>query len=163
MAFYIDEAGKRGLKAEGKLFFAWDKATRKFSVSVDDAPPKSQMQRCSEFEAKSFNFKSDPADWPTEIKRLFNRLCDRDQVIAEGGNLSVEEAIKRKAEADRFIAELTPAVESVMRATWDYGVEGGNVGKMAQNLATLLESEHALAINAIEIAKCRDEIKNRGN
>lgn len=162
MAFYIDEAGKRGLKAEGKLFFAWDTETRKFSVSVDDAPPKSRMRRCSEYEAKVFNFESDPADWPAEIKRLSNVLADRDQVIAEGGNLSVEEAVKRKAEADHFIAELTPDVKSAIEATRKYGVDGGNIGKMAQELMTLLDFERDLAINAIDIAKCKAEIKNKG-
>ena len=55
MAYYIDEAGKRGLKAEGKQFFAWDYDARKFALPVDDAPPKSRMMRCSEFEAKKFN------------------------------------------------------------------------------------------------------------
>ena len=30
MAYFIDEAGKRGLKAEGKQFFAWYFDTRNF-------------------------------------------------------------------------------------------------------------------------------------
>lgn len=51
MAYYIDETGKRGLKAEGKQFLAWDFDARKFVSSVDDAPPKSRMTLCSEFEA----------------------------------------------------------------------------------------------------------------
>ena len=51
MAYFIDETGKRGLKAEGKQFFAWDFDARKFVSSVDDAPPKSRMTLCSEFEA----------------------------------------------------------------------------------------------------------------
>lgn len=159
MAFYIDEAGKRGLKAEGKLFFAWDKETRKFSVSVDDAPPKSRMKRCSEYEAKFFNFKSDPADWPTEINRLCNLFLERDQRISDEGELTVEEAIKRKEESDLFVADQKPSVKSAVQATREYGVEGGDVGKIAQNLMTLLVSDQDLAINSIEMAKCKAEIK----
>ena len=76
MAYFIDEVGKRGLKAEGKQFFAWDFDSRKFSSPVDDAPPKSRMKRCSEFEAKVFNFESNNSGWDEEYDRLHREFRD---------------------------------------------------------------------------------------
>lgn len=76
MAYFIDEAGKRGLMADGKQFFAWSRETRKFSVPVDDAPPKSRMLRSSEYDAKFFNYKSDPADCPFAQTGTGPKLCE---------------------------------------------------------------------------------------
>lgn len=159
MAYYIDETGKRGLKAEGKRFFAWSKEARKFSVPVDDAPPKSRMLRCSEYDAKFFNFKADPADWPAELNRMSDVLFGRNEVIKDGGNLSLGEAIKCKEETDRFIAEQMPAVKAALRATMEYGVDGGDAGRLAKGLEALLENERELAVNSVELAKCRAEIE----
>ena len=159
MAYYIDETGKRGLKAEGGQFFVWSKETRKFSVPVDDAPPKSRMLRCSEYDAKFFNFKSDPADWPTELNRLSDVLFGRNDAIAKQDGLSLDDAIKCKEETDRFIAEQMPAVKSALRATWEYGVDGGDCGKIAEGLMSLLETERDLAADSVELAKCRAEIE----
>lgn len=159
MAYFIDETGKRGLKAEGRQFFAWSKETRKFSVPVDDAPPKSRMLRCSEYDAKFFNYKSDPADWSAELVRLSDVLFGRNDAIAKQDGLSLDDAIKCKEETDRFIAEQMSAVKSALRATWEYGVDGGAEGMIAKGLVTLLENERDLAINSVEIAKCKAEIE----
>lgn len=79
----MDKTGKRGLKADGRQFFAWSKETRTFSSPVDDAPPKSRMVKCSEYDAKFFNFMFDPAGWPMELNRLSAVLFRRDNVIAK--------------------------------------------------------------------------------
>ena len=159
MAYFIDETGKRGLKAEGKQFFAWSKEARKFSVPADDAPPKSRMVRCSEYDAKFFNFKSDPADWPAELNRLSDVLLGRDGVIAKQDGLSIDDAIKCEEATERFVAEQMPAVKAVVLATWEYGVDGGDAGRMAKGFLTLLENERGLAANSVELAKYRAEIE----
>ena len=159
MAYFIDEAGKRGLMADGKQFFAWSRETRKFSVPVDDAPPKSRMLRSSEYDAKFFNYKSDPADWPAELNRLSEILFGRGKAIAKQKGLALGDAIKCKEETDRFIAEQMPSVKAAQRATWEYGVDGGDCGKIANGLVTLLETERDLSTNSVELAKCRAEIE----
>ena len=158
MAYYIDEAGRRGLKAEGRQFFGWSRESRKFSVPVDDAPPKGRMKKCLEYDAKFFNFMSAPVDWKTEVFRLSDMLIGRDDVIAKQDSLSLDEAIKGKEEFDRFYAEQMPLVRDAVRATWEYGVDGGDIGKMAKNLETLLENEQVLSANATDLARCRAEL-----
>ena len=49
-------------------------------------------------------------------------------------------------------------MKAALRATWEYGVEGGDGGKIARVLLSLLESERDLAANSVEQAKCRTEI-----
>ena len=131
MAYYIDEAGKRGLKAEGKQFFAWDFDARKFASPVDDAPPKSRMRRCSEFEAKKFNFDSDEVDWTRRIDELLNVAKDfSDDQLSEMNAQDLAGLQKQKKAAektyfrDEFLAHFRQCDKA--RGLWEAS-DGGRV------------------------------------
>ena len=156
VAYFIDEAGKRGLKAEGRQFFAWDFDARKFVSPVDDAPPKSRMRRCSEFEAKKFNFLSDEIDWVGKVdsitdettsftERLLPRLEDADMK-------TLQECQK---EAESFSEEWLTAAKEAYSATVRYGVENSPLGEDARDAVKSIE-------NFVEIPKVLIQAKEAG-
>lgn len=141
MAYYIDETGKRGLKAEGRQFFAWSMETRKFSVPVDDAPPKSRMTRCSEFEAKRFNFLSDETDWEEKIDSITAETFGlSDRILPKLEDADMETLRKCQKEADAFSEKWLTAAKAAYSATVRYGVENSPIGEDARDAVKSIEN-----------------------
>ena len=164
MAYYIDEVGKRGLMAEGKKFFAWDCDARKFASPVDDAPPKSRMRRCSEFEAKNFNFLSDETDWTNRIDELLDVAKEFSDVQLSELNAQDLAGLKKQREAaEKFRDEWLPKAEAAVAATRRHGVENSDVGRLAAEVVASIRSNVELpsvlvrALEAGESAKLRLE------
>lgn len=141
MAYFIDETGKRGLKAEGRQFFAWSKDTRKFSVPVDDAPPKSRMRRCSEFEAKKFNFLSDETDWVEKVDLITDEVADFTQrILPKLEDADLETLRKCQEEAEAFSDKWLTAAKEAYSATVRYGVENCPLGEDARDAVNSIEN-----------------------
>ena len=154
MAYYIDEIGKRGLKAEGKQFFAWDFDARKFVQPIDDAPPKSRMRRCAEFEAKNFNFLSDDAGWEAQIRDLSHvASLFSDNQLSVIGNLDVEFLRKQQRQAEEFRDKWLPKAKAAADAAWRFGVEGSEIGRLAAGTVASMMANVDLPtamLNAVE-------------
>ena len=162
MAFYIDEAGKRGLKAEGKNFFAWDVSRRKISIPVTDAPPKSQMTRCSDFEARMFMFESAKEGW----LEIYDKLNDRvpafsTDLIERIETKDVKVLEKMAAEAEAFRDEMMPLAHSLVEAAKSYGLEFSEMGKGAEDFVESITSNVELMHHLITCLKRGEEIKMR--
>lgn len=166
MAYFIDDAGKRGLKAEGKRFFAWDFDARKFVSPVGDAPPKSRMRRCSEFEAKKFNFLSDETDWARRIDGLLDVAKDfSDDQLSEMNAEDVEGLRKQQKAAEKFSDKWLPKAREAVAATQRYGMENSDVGRLAADVVASIQSNVKLPsvlIQALESGEsAKFEIKDR--
>ena len=162
MAYFIDEAGKRGLKAEGRQFFAWDVAAKKFASPVDDAPPKSRMRRCSEFEAKKFNFDSDKTNWTKRIDDLLDVAKDfSDDQLDEINAEDIDGLRKQLKDAEKFSDEWLPKANEAIAATQRYGVENSDIGRLAAEVLASIRSNVKLpsvlirALEAGEAAKIK--------
>lgn len=151
MAYFIDETGNRGLKAEGKLFFAWNVETRKFSAPVDDAPPKSRMRRCSEFEAKYFNFLSDGAGWEVRIHDLARVASSfSDDQLSSLGNLDVEFLREKQRQAEEFRATWLPQAKEAADAAWRFGVMQSEIGRLASQTVASMMANVALPTSMLK-------------
>lgn len=160
MAFYIDEAGKRGLKAEGKNFFAWDVSRRKFFIPVTDAPPKSQMKRCSDFEARKFMIESAKEGWLEIFEKLKDEVPEfSDDQIARLDAKDAEELEKLVAEAEAFQSKMLPLSQSLSDATRNYGLEFSEVGRTASEFVKSITSNVKLPRLLLECLKRGEEAK----
>ena len=156
MAYYIDEAGKRGLKAEGRQFFAWDFDARKFVSPVDDAPPKSRMRRCSEFEAKEFNFLTDETDWVDEVDSITDATTDfTGKMLPKLEDADLETLRKCQEEAEAFSEKWLTAAKEAYSATVRYGLENCPLGEEARDAVKSIE-------NFVEIPKVLIRAKEAG-
>lgn len=160
MAFYIDEAGKRGLKAEGKNFFAWDVSRRKFSFPVTDAPPKSRMERCSDFEARKFSFESAKEGWLEVFEKLKDEVPEfSDDQIARLDAKDAEGLEKLVAEAEAFQSKTLPLAQSLADATRNYGLEFSEIGRTASEFVKSITSNVRLPSLLLECLKRGEEAK----
>ena len=160
MAYFIDETGKRGLKAEGKQFFAWDFDARKFVSPVDDAPPKSRMRRCSEFEAKKFNFDSDKTGWTGRIDDLLDVAKDfSDDQLSDLNAQDVEGLRKLQKAAEKFRDKWLPKAEVAAAATRRYGMENSDVGRLASEVVESIRSNVELPSILIQAVEAGDAAK----
>ena len=162
MAFYIDEAGRRGLKAEGKNFFAWDVSRRKFSIPVTDAPPKSQMTRCSDFEARMFMFESAKEGWLEIYDKLKDEVPEfSDDQIARLDAKDAKGLAKLVAEAEAFQSKMMPLAQLLVDATRGYGLEFSEIGRGSLELAKSIESNVRLPSLLLECLKRGEDAKVR--
>lgn len=160
MAYFIDETGKRGLKAEGKQFFAWSKETRKFSVPVDDAPPKSRMERCSEFEAKKFNFDSDKENWTRRIDDLLDVAKDfSDDQLSEMNAQDLAGLRRQQKAAEKFSDKWLPKAREAVAATQRYGVENSDIGRLASDVVASIQSNVRLPSVLIQALESGESAK----
>lgn len=156
MAYFIDEAGTRGLKAEGRQFFAWDFDARKFVLPVDDAPPKSRMKRCSEFEAKKFNFLSDETDWVDEVDSITDATADfTGKMLPKLEDADMETLRKCLEEAEVFSEKWLAAAKEAYSATVRYGLENSPIGEEARDTVKSIQ-------NFVEIPKVLIQAKEAG-
>ena len=160
MAYFIDETGKRGLKAEGRQFFAWSKETRKFSVPVDDAPPKSRMERCSEFEAKKFNFDSDKENWTRRIDDLLDVAKDfSDDQLSEMNAQDLAGLRRQQKAAEKFSDKWLPKAREAVAATQRYGVENSDIGRLASDVVASIQSNVRLPSVLIQALESGESAK----
>ena len=160
MAYYIDEAGKRGLKAEGKQFFAWDFDARKFVSPVDDAPPKSRMRRCTEFEAKKFNFDSAETDWTKRIDYLLDAAKDfSDDQLSEMNAQDIAGLRKQQEAAEKFSDKWLPKAREAVAATQRYGVENSDIGRLASDVVASIQSNVKLPSVLIQALEAGESAK----
>lgn len=160
MAYFIDEAGRRGLKAEGRQFFAWDFDARKFVSPVDDAPPKSRMRRCSEFEAKKFNFDSDKTDWTNRIDDLLDIAKEfSDDQLSEMNAQDLAGLRKQQKAAEKFCDEWLPKAKDAVAATQRYGVENSDIGRLAADVVASIQSNVELPSVLIQALESGESAK----
>ena len=153
MAYFIDKTGKRGLKAEGKQFFAWDFDARKFVLPVDDAPPKSRMERCSEFQAKLFNFCANNPEWEADFDRLHKDYMSHPKHWEAGGDPTVDDARRDVLENARFCEALEGRVAALLKPLVAYGVDGAWFADKIRNLQQLLVVSRKMAGIRLELAE----------
>ena len=160
MAYYIDEAGNRGLKAEGRQFFAWDFDARKFVSPVDDAPPKSRMERCSEFEAKKFNFDSDKENWTRRIDDLLDVAKDfSDDQLSEMNAQDLAGLRRQQKAAEKFSDKWLPKAREAVAATQRYGVENSDIGRLASDVVASIQSNVRLPSVLIQALESGESAK----
>ena len=156
MAYFIDDAKKRGLKAEGRQFFAWDFDARKFVSPVDDAPPKSRMRRCSEFEAKKFNFLSDETDWVEKVDSIIDETTSfTGRMVPRLEDADMETLRKCQEDAEAFSEKWLTAAKEACSATVRYGLENCPFGEEARDAVKSIE-------NFVEIPKVLIQAKEAG-
>lgn len=160
MAYFIDEVGKRGLKAEGRQFFAWDFDARKFVSPVDDAPPKSRMERCSEFEAKKFNFDSDKENWTRRIDDLLDVAKDfSDDQLSEMNAQDLAGLRRQQKAAEKFSDKWLPKAREAVAATQRYGVENSDIGRLASDVVASIQSNVRLPSVLIQALESGESAK----
>ena len=157
MAYFIDEVGKRGLKAEGKQFFVWDFDARKFSSPVDDAPPKSRMRRCSEFEAKRFNFASNNPGWEDAYDRLNEEIMDYPKPWEAEVIPSVDDVRREVRDNERFIETFEGRIAALLEPLVAYGVDGAGFADGIHRLRKILIVSRELAKTRLELAESIQE------
>ena len=127
-------------------------------MSVVGATPKSQMSRCSEFEARRYLFEQDPRDCYERIAALANKI----EQMPEHGDIdriTVEQAVAELNAAEAFKEEVRSEIQDLQAAVDEYGMGMSVVGKLLTNSILLMESNVEVARNGVEIARCEMEIE----
>ena len=155
MAYYIDDAKKTAVKIDGKSIYGWNRETRLFDLPVTGSSPKSQMVRCSDFEARQYLFTHDSRSCSERIAELVSKI----RQMPEGSNIdtiTVVEAETRLKEVVAFKAELLPETLALQTAVREYAMEMSNVGQYLATGLELLENNLDLAKDALEFAKLKE-------